>query len=126
GAVVTSTWKKGAAIKGNGGGRLIFEGEVLEVDPPRRLVHTSIALWGEEVKAEGPSRVTWEITQVRDSCRLLVTHDQGRRGANEQLDGGWRLVLSGSKTLGGTGEILTTPGSLRWLEGDASQMAGVK
>jgi uncharacterized protein YndB with AHSA1/START domain len=126
GAQVTSTWKKGAAIKGNGGDRLIFEGEVLEVDPPRRLVHTQVALWGEDVKAEGPSRITWEITQVRDSCRLLVTHDQLREGANEQLYGGWPMALSGLKTLVETGQILTTPGSLRWLEGDATQMAHVR
>ena len=37
------------------------EGEVLEVDPPRRLVHTMAALWDDDVKAEGVSRVTWEI-----------------------------------------------------------------
>jgi uncharacterized protein YndB with AHSA1/START domain len=126
GAMVTSTWKKGAAIKGKGGDRLIFEGEVLEADPPRRLVHTMVALWGEDVKAEGASRVTWEITQVRDSCRLLVTHDQLREGANEQLYGGWPMVLSGIKTLVETGQILTTPGSLRWLEGDEAQLAEVR
>lgn len=125
GAVVTSTWKKGAAIRGEGGGNLIFEGKVLEIDPPRRLVHTLVALWGEDVKAEGASRVTWEITQVRDSCRLLVTHDQLREGANEQLYGGWPMALSGIKTLVETGQILTTPGSLRWLEGDSTQMAHV-
>ena len=33
--------------------RLLGEGEVLEVDPPRRLVHTMVALWGDDVKAEG-------------------------------------------------------------------------
>ena len=126
GALVTSSWKKGAAIKGNGGGKLIFEGEVLEIDPPRRLVHTILALWGEDVKAEGPSRVTWEITQVRDSCRLLITHDQLREGANGQLYGGWPMILSGIKTLIETGQILTTPGSLRWMEGDATQLAEVR
>ena len=126
GALVTSTWKKGAAIKGNGGDRLIFEGEVLEIDPPHRLVHTMLALWGEDVKAEGASRVTWEITQVSDSCRLLVTHDQLREGANEQLYGGWPMVLSGIKTLVEAGQILTTPGSLRWLEGDGTQLSSVR
>jgi uncharacterized protein YndB with AHSA1/START domain len=125
GAQVTSTWRKGARIEGRGGDSLIFEGEVLEADPPRRLVHTMVALWGEDVKAEGSSRVTWEITQVRDSCRLLVVHDGLREGANEQLYGGWPMILSGIKTLLETGQILTTPGSLRWLEGDAAQMAHV-
>ena len=37
------------------------DGEVLEVDPPRRLVHTMVALWSDDVRSEGPSRVTGEI-----------------------------------------------------------------
>jgi uncharacterized protein YndB with AHSA1/START domain len=125
GAIVTSTWKPGSSYQGSGQGTPILEGENLEVDPPRRLVQSYRALWSEDVKSEGTSRVTWEISQVRDSCRLLVTHDQLRQGANEQLYGGWPMLLSGLKTLLETGEILTTPGSLRWLEGDKDQMRGV-
>ncbi|MGM0928217.1 MAG: ArsR/SmtB family transcription factor [Actinomycetota bacterium] len=90
------------------------EGENLEVDPPRKLVQTMRALWGEDVVAEGTSRVTWEIEQVEDSCRLTVTHDQLREGANEQLYGGWPMILSGLKTWLETGELLTTPGSLMY------------
>jgi uncharacterized protein YndB with AHSA1/START domain/DNA-binding transcriptional ArsR family regulator len=93
---------------------LISEGENLEVDPPRRLVQSFTALWGEDVKSEGTSRVTWEIEPVGDSCRLVVTHDQLREGANDQLYGGWPMILSGLKTLLETGELLTTPGSLRY------------
>ena len=90
----------------------IAEGENLEVDPPRRLVQSFNALWGDDVKAEGTSRVTWEIEQVADSCRLTVIHDQLREGANDQIYGGWPMILSGLKTLLETGEKLTTPGSL--------------
>jgi uncharacterized protein YndB with AHSA1/START domain/predicted transcriptional regulator len=89
-------------------------GENLEVDPPRRLVQSFNALWGEDVKAEGTSRVTWEIEPVGDSCRLVVTHDQLSEDANDQLYGGWPMILSGLKTLLETGETLTTPGSLRY------------
>ena len=92
----------------------LIEGEYLEVDPPRRLVQTFTALWSEDVRAEGASRVTWEIEQVEDSCRLTVTHDQLREGANPELYGGWPMILSGLKTLLETGEELTTPGSLRY------------
>jgi uncharacterized protein YndB with AHSA1/START domain/DNA-binding transcriptional ArsR family regulator len=92
----------------------ISEGENLEVDPPHRLVQSFNALWGEDVQAEGTSRVTWEIEQVADSCRLTVTHDQLREGANNQLYGGWPMILSGLKTLLETGELLTTPGSLQY------------
>jgi uncharacterized protein YndB with AHSA1/START domain len=113
GAVVTSDWTPGSRYEGVGGGTPILEGENLEVDPPRRLVQSFRALWGEDVKSEGTSRVTWEIQPVGDSCRLSVTHDQLRDGANAQLYGGWPMILSGLKTLLETGEILTTPGSLR-------------
>ncbi len=93
---------------------LLGEGENLEVDPPRRLVQSMTALWSENVKSEGTSRVTWEIEPVGDSCRLIVTHDNLREGANEELYGGWPMILSGLKTLLETGELLTTPGSLMY------------
>ena len=117
GAVVTSDWSAGSRYEGVGWGTPIFEGENLEVDPPRRLVQSFTALWGEDVKTEGTSRVTWEIKPIGDSCRLVVTHDQLREEANDQLFGGWPMILSGLKTLLETGELLTTPGSLRWSEG---------
>jgi len=116
GAVVTSDWTPGSRYEGVGGGTPIFEGENLEIDPPRRLVQSFRALWGEDVKSEGPSRVTWEIEAVGDSCRLTVTHDQLREDANAQLFGGWPMILSGLKTLLETGETLTTPGSLRFSQ----------
>jgi hypothetical protein len=46
-------------------------------------------------------------------------------GANNQLYGGWPMVLSGIKTLLETGEMLTTPGSLRWLQGMKNQLPEV-
>src|SRR5713226_3150499 len=126
GAVVTSDWTPGSHYRGVGGETLIFEGENLEVDPPRRLVQSFRALWGEDVKREGTSRVTWEIEPVGDSCLLKVTHDQLREGGNGQLYGGWPMILSGIKTLLETGEILTTPGSLRWLQGAQEQLPEIR
>jgi uncharacterized protein YndB with AHSA1/START domain len=116
GAGITSDWTTGShfeigAPNANG---LLGEGVNLEVDPPRRLVQTMTALWGEDVQREGTSRITWEIEPIEDSCRLTVTHDQLREGANEQLYGGWPMVLSGLKTWLETGELLTTPGSLMY------------
>jgi uncharacterized protein YndB with AHSA1/START domain len=95
-------------------GGALGEGENLEVEPPRRLVQSFVALWGDDVKSEGTSRVTWEIEPIGDSCRLTVTHDQLRDGANEQLYGGWPMILSGLKTWLETGLLLTTPGSLMY------------
>ncbi|MDQ1581278.1 MAG: hypothetical protein QOD05_2053 [Microbacteriaceae bacterium] len=95
-------------------GTLLGEGVNLEIDPPRRLVQNMVALWDDEVKSEGTSRITWEIEQVGDSCHLTVTHDQLREGANDELYGGWMMILSGLKTWLETGELLTTPGSLMY------------
>jgi len=125
GAVVTSDWTPSSRYEGVGHGTPIFEGENLEVDPPRRLVQSFRALWGKDVKSEGTSRITWEIEPVGDSCLLKVTHDQLREDANNQLYGGWPMVLSGLKTLLETGEMLTTPGSQRWREGAQEQSSDV-
>ncbi len=116
GSRVTSDWTVGSRVEciNPGGPATLSEGVNLEVDPPRRLVQTMVALWGEDVKAEGTSKVTWEIEQVGDSCRLIVTHDQLREGANDQLFGGWPMILSGLKTWLETGQLLTTPGSLMY------------
>jgi uncharacterized protein YndB with AHSA1/START domain len=116
GVGVESDWAAGSHYESAhpSAGIRIAEGENVEVDPPRRLVQTMTALWSDDVKAEGTSRVTWEIEPVEDSCRLQVTHDQLREGANNQLYGGWPMILSGLKTLLETGEELTTPGSLQY------------
>ena len=113
---VTADWTPGGRFQmtDKSGTFPLGEGEILEQDPPRRLVQTLVALWSDDVKEEGTSRVTWEIEPVGDSCRLLVIHDQLRDGANEELYGGWPMILSGLKTWLETGELLTTPGSLMY------------
>jgi uncharacterized protein YndB with AHSA1/START domain len=115
GVRVESDWEPGSEYRSGVPGAVeIAAGENVEVDPPRRLVQTFQALWSEDVKGEGTSRVTWEIEPVGSSCRLLVTHDQLADGANSELFGGWPMILSGLKTLLETGELLDTPGSLRY------------
>ena len=116
GARVSSDWTPGSRyeMSARDGAFKLGEGENLEVDPPRRLVQSMTALWSDDVKREGTSRVTWEIEPVGDSCRLTVTHDQLREGANDELYGGWPMILSGLKTWLETGELLTTPGSLMY------------
>jgi uncharacterized protein YndB with AHSA1/START domain/DNA-binding transcriptional ArsR family regulator len=118
GVRVNSDWTAGSSYQSvhPSGPTEIAEGENLEVDPPRRLVQSFTALWSDDVKSEGTSRVTWEIEPVADSCRLTVTHDQLREGANDELYGGWPMILSGLKTLLETGESLTTPGSLLYQD----------
>ena len=120
GVTTTSEWTEGSGYKSGVPGVIdIAEGENVEVDPPNRLVQTMTALWSDEVKAVGPSRVTWEIRKVADSCQLTVTHDQLPIDANGELFGGWPMILSGLKTLLETGELLDTPGSLRYSQASA-------
>lgn len=120
GQTLTGDWRVGGRFSSENPampGMSLGEGEVLDIDPPNRLVNTFVALWGDEVASEGASRVTWDIVKIgEDSCQLTVTHDQLREGANEELYGGWPMILSGLKTWLETGEVLTTPGSLRYVQ----------
>jgi uncharacterized protein YndB with AHSA1/START domain len=121
GVRTSSDWTAGSRYEAvhPGASFRVAEGENMEVEPPRRLVQSFNALWSDDVKAEGTSRVTWEIEPIGDSCRLTVTHDQLREGANDELYGGWPMILSGLKTLLETGETLTTPGSLLYSQATA-------
>jgi uncharacterized protein YndB with AHSA1/START domain len=115
GVQTSSDWTEGSSYTSSVPGVIdIAEGENVEVDPPRRLVQSFNALWSDDVKAVGTSRVTWEIDPVGDSCQLTVTHDQLPEDANSEVFGGWPMILSGLKTLLETGEPLDTPGSLRY------------
>jgi uncharacterized protein YndB with AHSA1/START domain len=84
--------------------------DVLEYDPPRRLVHSWVSYYDPDMAAEEPSRVTWEIGEQEDGYSLLtVTHDQleGAPKTAESVSGpGWMFVLSGLKTLLETGRPL--------------------
>ena len=93
----------------------LVDGEVIEVDPPRKLVQTWRALWDPELLAEGPTRVTWEIAEEDGGiARLTVTHElEGAPKHAEQVasiaplaqgGGGWVWILSDLKTLLESGE----------------------
>jgi uncharacterized protein YndB with AHSA1/START domain len=119
----SSDWTPGSRYEATGpdGTGVWVEGENLEVEPPRRLVQSMQALWSDEVKQAGTSRVTWEIEPVGDSCRLTVVHDELPEDASGELYGGWPMILSGLKTLLETGEDLTTPATLRFAEASSGQ-----
>ncbi len=93
-------------------GELANEAEVLEHDPPRRLVHSWLSFYDPEMAAEEPSRVSWEIEPQEGGYSLLtVVHDrlEGAPKTAASVSGtGWMMVLSGLKTLLETGEPLTT------------------
>ncbi|HEX6139992.1 MAG TPA: SRPBCC family protein [Candidatus Limnocylindria bacterium] len=88
-------------------GRLDIEGTIVEADPPRRLVHTFAVKWDATVN-DAPTRVSWEITPMGETCRLSVVHDgfASETATYEQTGSGWAMILSGLKTLIETGEAL--------------------
>jgi uncharacterized protein YndB with AHSA1/START domain len=89
---------------------LWVDGEVVEVDPPRRLVHTWRAAYEPRMAEEEPSRVMWEIEDRGEGmCLLTVVHDrlEGAPKTAQSVSGrGWMYVLSGLKTLLETGDSL--------------------
>ena len=96
---------------------LLLDGEVIEADPPRKLVQTWHALWDEGVAGEQPTRVTWDIEEDDGGItRLTVTHElEGAPIHLEQVTnqaklreggGGWSWILSDLKTLLETGKSL--------------------
>lgn len=94
---------------------VVVDGEVIEADPPRRLVHTWRFLWDDNVKAEGPTRVTFEIKSGSNGVSsLTVTHELENApittaqitGSIPEAGGGWAYVLSDLKTLLETGSSL--------------------
>jgi uncharacterized protein YndB with AHSA1/START domain len=85
------------------------DSEVLEWDPPHKLVHGWRSAYDPELATEATSRVTWEIEpQDGGLTKLTLVHDQleGAPKTAESVAGGWMLVLSGLKTLLETGEPL--------------------
>jgi uncharacterized protein YndB with AHSA1/START domain len=83
---------------------------IRESDPPHRLVVGWRSLYDEEMAAEAPSRVTWEI-EPRDGgvCLVTLVHDQlehSPKTAGSVSGAGWMQVLSGLKTLLETGEAM--------------------
>ena len=85
------------------------DSEVLEWDPPHKLVHGWRSAYDPELASEATSRVTWEIEpQDGGLTKLTLVHDQleGAPKTAESVAGGWMLVLSGLKTLLETGEPL--------------------
>jgi uncharacterized protein YndB with AHSA1/START domain len=88
---------------------VILEGEILEVDPPRKLVQTWNPLW---VEGEPATTLTYEIAEDAGGVSILtVTHDLTGApntaiqtgGLLEGAGGGWNQVFSDLKTLLETG-----------------------
>jgi len=95
---------------------VVVDGEVVEAHPPTKLVQTYRFLFNEQTRAEGFTRVTWEIESAAPGfTRLTVTHElEGAPGMaamvsskfSERGAGGWSWILSDLKSLLETGSTL--------------------
>ena len=96
----------------------LVDGEVIEADPPKKLVQTYRFLFSDANREEGFSRVTWEIEETASGfSRLTVTHElQGKpimaslvsSKFSESGSGGWSWILSDLKSVLETGKPMGT------------------
>jgi uncharacterized protein YndB with AHSA1/START domain len=117
--VANEDFKASAAAAGFPCPDVVIEGEVIEADPPRKLVTTWRMLMDETTAAEGFTRLTYEINPIHDrACSLTVTHELEGAPATAALvsgkleergeggGGGHAWVLSDLKSLLETGATL--------------------
>lgn len=109
-ATVECAWKKGAPWKMSRHGNLTDTGEILEIDPPRRVVIRWLNEWMPELKAEGYSRCTIELEPVDNAVKLTITHEIDRPESKfiTAVSGGWPRIVSNLKSLLETGEVAIT------------------
>ncbi len=114
-----SEWKKGAAWRIMlPDGRVANSGEILEIDPPRRLVLTWRKEIDPEMHAEGFSRLTYELEEQGDMVKLTVLHQMDRPDSKliKAVSGGWPVILCSLKSLLETGESLSATRSWKVAE----------
>jgi uncharacterized protein YndB with AHSA1/START domain len=119
--LATEAMKRERAEMGGEMPDLIIDGEVIETEPPRRLVQTWRMLMDPETTAEGSTRLTYEIAEGKGGVsKLTVTHElEGApqlalwlSGGMEEMGagGGWAWVLDDLKTLLETGSPMAAHG----------------
>jgi len=89
-------------------GRVGDSGEILEIDPPHRLVVSWRNEFKPELREEGYSRGTYELEKKGGSVKLTIIHEMDRPGSKfiEAVSGGWPMILSSLKSLLETGKPL--------------------
>ncbi len=110
---VESSWSVGSDVVYNyANGQPALKGQVLEIDPPRRLVFTFGVTWDEDLAREKASRVSIDIETSGEVCRLRLVHDEFAAHSKvlAEITHGWPVILASLKTLLETGEALPIAG----------------
>jgi uncharacterized protein YndB with AHSA1/START domain len=102
---VESDWKAGSPVTYNRESSTLFEGTVLEVDAPRRLITTFSPLFHPRAREDRPARLTWRIEPVDHDVRLTATFDDIDEGSAtaSMLAGGMGLPMNILKSILETG-----------------------
>jgi uncharacterized protein YndB with AHSA1/START domain len=113
-----STWQPGAAWKLMiPDGRIGDQGEIIEIEPHKRLVLSWRNEFKPEMKEEGFSRLTIDLEQQGDTMKLTLVHEIDRKDSKliEGVSGGWPMILASLKSLLETGESIEA--TRKWPEG---------
>jgi uncharacterized protein YndB with AHSA1/START domain len=106
---IDCAWTKGASwALVSPDGKTMDAGEILEVDPPKKLVVKWQHQSRPELREEGFSRATFDILPQGDTVKLTVTHEIDKTPSKliEAVSGGWPAILSSLKSLLETGHAL--------------------
>lgn len=107
---VESTWKKGDPVvyRYASGDAVAVDGEVLDVEPPNKLVISWHVLYDDDAMKESPSRVSFHIESLDGQCRLRIVHDRFPEESvvYDGIRSGWPWIVSGLKSLLETGDPL--------------------
>lgn len=89
-------------------GRVADSGEIVEIEPLKKLVLTWRNEFRPELRAEGYSRLTYELEQQGDSVKLSLIHEIDRPDSKliDAVSGGWPAIMASLKSLLETGEPL--------------------
>jgi uncharacterized protein YndB with AHSA1/START domain len=101
GTRVQSDWQVGSPLRyDNPDGTLAADGEIIEIDPPKRLETTFLARWDPEAEAEGPIRHVWELEEADGATKLTVTTKGLKPGSKmaEGFSNGMVFIVSSLKT----------------------------
>ncbi len=116
--VEQSKWTKGSEWKLVApDGRIADAGEVLEIDPPKKLVVSWQNHLFEELNKEGFSKATFTLEHAGNEVKLTVLHEMEKPNSRfiDSVSNGWPAILSSLKTLLETGKALDV--SAKWPKG---------
>ncbi len=114
-----SDWKVGSPFALVMDGTTTDVGEILEVDPPRRLSYTFHHVLSDAARKERPTRVTFNLEPHGKLVKLTLTHEDFEEGSKllHGISRGWPAILSSLKTLLESGTALAIPPSALGIEG---------